>query len=279
MMGRGIGMGLWHLISLEARLAWRHRLVHVVLVVAVLFGLLIRFAIPGDIHPAAIDVGGWTGLMPPSVFGVAFDVHVLQPGVMKTPLNHLMIPLLLAIDVGLLGFMFGAVMVLQDKQCRTITCFRITPAGALAYISAKLTVNLALTLLNTVLLIGIGAHELLAYPAIYPLVLLSGVGMTLLGIGMAVFFRTLSSFFYPMACVGMVVALPMYPYLHPAATIPLIEILPSYWLIQGADAILFSPPASEVAPQGAFLMLAIFAVAGALFSLWAVSRRLLKEVA
>lgn len=258
------------LLKLDAKLALRHKLVHVVVVVALVFGALIGFVVPSELSPAAPDSAGFASLASP-----ADAPTVLEPGARKPPFNQLFIPILFAVDLCLLGFMFGAVMILQDKEHGTIRYFRIGPGTGLDYLLSKLTINLGLALLNFLILVGLGAPAALAEPRLYLLVLLTCAGMTLLGLGLAVFFRSVAQFFFPLALVGVFAAMPMYLVLTPTAALAWTWWLPTYHLLFGAEAIMFAGDPALI--RAAFWFNATFTLLAAGFCGLAINHRLLRE--
>ncbi len=340
------------LLELDAKLALRHNLLTVVVVIAVLFGALIRFALPDTLEHESRDfvldasegqrlvaLAERAGLDPtlldspdelrqavadePNSLGIMFEGSpaapratvfiqgdesperlaliatgvdlfwrlmsadeatlaawpqptVLDPGAQKPPFNEAFIPLLFAVDLALLGFMFGAVMVLQDKQSGTLSVYRVGPAGATEYLLSKLGINLALSLLNLLLLVGIGAPHLLGLPALYPLVLLTCGGMTLAGMGLAVLFRSISQFFVPLIAVGLLGAMPMYLVFSPSAALDWTWWLPTYHVLFGAEALLFDGDPEVV--RAALIYAALFMLVSTIFCATAFSRRLLREV-
>ncbi len=344
--------GLLALIALDARVAVRHRLVHVVVVLASAFGLLLGYAVPDQLTPASRDLvldqtpdGRFTALVQTAAersedghvyddeaalraalaeesdaIGIIFAgtpqapqarvirqghesrdrvalmktltdalwahqgglerapshfVTVLTPEATKPPLGHALVPVLFALDVCLLGFIFGAVMMLQEKHSGTVGYFRITPGRVGAYLGAKLAVNLALVALNALILVGLAGPSLLAAPALLPLVLLGGAGMTLLGLGLAVYFRDLSSFFYAMAAIGLIAAVPMYPFFNPSIDLGWSALLPTHQVLFGSYAACFGGAPELV--RNALLALAGFTLLSAGFAWFAVSTRLMKE--
>jgi ABC-2 type transport system permease protein len=267
--------GLLTLLKLDATLAIRHRLLAVTIVVAVAFGLLIRFAVPSEITHATPDLladhVGELELPTPTV---------LDPEARKPAFDQQMVPILFALDLCLLGFMFGAVMVLEDRQNGTIRAFRVAPAGALAYVTSKLGVNLGLSLINLVLLVGLAAPAMLAKPALVGLALLICAGMTLLGIGLAPLSRSLAQFFFPMIVIGLVCALPMYLVWSPARGLAWTRVLPTWHMLFGTEAIAFGAgraAARTLANEAAIYGLVFLILAGVL-ALVTVDRRLLKEM-
>lgn len=261
--------GFMTLVRLDATLAVRHKLVHVTAAIALLFGLLIAFVFPSElaIDGVSLDPSEPLAITPPTV---------LEPGAEKPPFNQLFIPILFAVDLCVLGFMFGAVMILQDKEQGTVRCFRVGPGTSVEYIAAKLTVNLGLSLLNLLILVGLGAPRALAEPQLIVLVLATCAGMTLLGMGLAVFFRSIAQFFFPLAAVGLLGAMPMYLVFTPSAALEWTMWLPTYHVLFGAEAIMFAGEPSVI--RTALLSCSVFAVLAAGFCGAAVHNRLMREV-
>ena len=257
------------LLRLDATLAVRHRLLHVVVVVAVLFGVVVRFLLPAEAP------GAWDHLDPEALVS-GLPVQVLDPGSSHPPRNLTVLPVLFAVDLCVLGFMFAGVMVLQDKEFGTLRLFRVSPGTTAGYLGSKLAVNVGLTALNYVVLVGIGAPHLLPVLPAAAIVLLAASGMTLLGIALAVFFRNLSSFFYPLAAVGLLAAVPMYKAEVPAANLEWAWWLPTWHALFGADAAYFGGPPQVV--QAGLWYTAAFATVAALAAWLAVDRRLMREV-
>lgn len=259
------------LVRLDLVLALRHKLVHVTLIVAAVFGALLGFALPEQLAaPELLAPEGFEPLAP----------TLLRPGVSKPPFNASWIPILFTVDLCILGHMFAAVMVLQDKQQGLIQLYRVSPGGAAAYVGSKLIVGLGLTSINLVVLVGLAYPRGLAEPWLYALVLLTCGGMTLLGIGLAVLFRSFAQYFYPLACVGLLAAAPMFLALEPSAPLDWTWWLPTYHVLFGGEALLFEagagPLDSELVRTALAYELVFFLGAAALAGLL-VHTRLLKE--
>jgi len=266
---------LWTLLRLDAKLAVRHRLLAVTIVVALVFGLLIRFAVPSEIDHAGPDLAAELDALDDLPAPTVLDPEAHKPG-----FDQQMVPILFALDLCLLGFMFGAVMVLEDRQNGTIRAFRVAPAGALAYVASKLGVNLGLTLINILILVGLAAPALLLEPALIGLALLICAGMTLLGIGLAPLTRGLAQFFFPMIVVGLVCALPMYLVWSPAPGLAWTWILPTWHILFGSEAIAFGAgrAAAHTLALEAGLHGLVFLLVTATLALVTVDRRLLREM-
>ncbi|MCA9696319.1 MAG: ABC transporter permease, partial [Myxococcales bacterium] len=190
------------------------------------------------------------------------------------PFDLLFIPILLALDLCLLGFMFGAVMLLQDKQNNTIAALRVTPATAWDYLGAKLLVNLGLSALNLLVLVGVAAPAFVLEPLLWLLVLLACMGMTALGMAIAVFIRSIAQFFYPLMLVGLLASTPLYMVFEPTAALSWTRALPTYQLLFGSEALLFAGDPALVAE--ALIYLGCFALVATLLCTALVHARLLR---
>jgi hypothetical protein len=259
------------LVRLDAKLAVRHNLLTVVLVVATVFGLLIRLLVPTELAHAMPDLAA--GLVLP-------DPTVLDAGARKAPLDQQMVFLMFALDLCLLGLMFGAVMVLEDRRTEAIRFYRVSPGGTLAYVASKLTVNVVLSLLNLVILVGLAAPQMLLQPGLIGLNLLLCSGMTLVGIGLAPLTRGIAQFFFPLLAIGLISALPMYLIWSPAQGLEWTWLLPTWHALFGSEAIALGAgrPAAEALALDAGLYGLVFFMACLVLALVTVNRRLLKEM-
>jgi hypothetical protein len=259
------------LVRLDAKLAVRHRLLTVALVVATVFGLLIRLLVPTEFEHAMPDLAAGLELPEPTV---------LDPSAHKAPLDQQMVFLLFALDLCLLGLMFGAVMVLEDRRTEVIRFFRVSPGGTLAYVASKLTVNVVLSLLNLLILVGLAAPQMLTQPKLIGLNLLLCSGMTLLGIGLAPLTRGLAQFFFPLLAIGLISALPMYLIWSPAQGLEWTWLLPTWHALFGSEAIALGAGrrAAEAMALEAFVYGLVFFLGSLVLALVTVETRLLKEM-
>lgn len=263
--------GFVTLLRLDAKLAVRHKLVHVMLIVAIGFGALIGFLVPEQLDLGGLDVGiaqteSETASIPPTV---------LEPGAVEPPFNQLMLPVMYALDLCLLGFMFGSVMILQDKDQGTIRYFRIAPGSALQYMASKLALNLGLSLVNLVVLTAFVAPWALLEPALYALTLLICAGMTTLGMTISVFLRNISQWFFPAIALSLIGTMPVYLMFTPTQSLAWTRWLPTYHILFGSEAVMFGD--AEVA-RTALLYALVFASLSALACGLAIRGRLLREV-
>lgn len=263
------------LLRLDAKLAVRHKLVHVMLLVAIGFGALIGFA-----APERLDLGGLDSIDDMDV-GIAEAAAasapptVLEPGAVKPPFDELLLPVMYALDLCLLGFMFGSVMILQDKEQGTIRYFRIAPGSALQYMASKLALNVGLSLVNLIVLTAFVAPWALLEPGLYAVTLSICAGMTALGMTIAVFLRNISQWFFPAIAVSLIGTLPVYLMFTPTQSLAWTRWLPTYHILFGSEAVMFDD--AEVAATALIYGLVFASLTISACGL-AIRGRLLREV-
>jgi hypothetical protein len=262
--------GLLWLLKLDAKLAVRHRLLGVALAVAVVFGLIVRLLVPAEFGHELPELAVGVELPAPTV---------LDDAARKLRLDHQMIFLLFALDLCLLGLMFGAVMVLEDRRTGTIAVHRITPIGPLRYVGSKLAINVALTLANYVILVGIAAPRLLGMPELLGLVVLLCAGMTLVGIALAPLSKGIAQFFFPLIAIGLITSLPMFQIWSPARGLAWTRALPTWHVLFGSEAIAFGEgrAAAAALAHDAWIYGLVFLLGSAALSLLTVHFRLFRE--
>lgn len=258
-------------IALDLRQAYRHRFVHVVVGVASAFGALVRFAVPPHVQRPM----PWSEV--PRELGTHHVLTVLGPLREPPPFDLSFVPLMLGLDVVMLGFLFGGVMVLQEKMDGTLRAYRVGPGGTAPFVLSKLLVNVLLGGLNAAVFLAWAHPSALLSPGLVLLVLGVTTVLTLLGMGLATYFDSLSTFFYPLAVVGLVLNLPMLAYVSPSLELAWLEWVPTWDVMFVGRALLFDPESVRAWEVMARVGLGL-ALTGA-FATWSIDRRLMKEVA
>lgn len=256
------------LLRLDAKLAVRHRLLAVTLAVALVFGLLVRLFVPAELHHEGLA-------LPPAELPLA---TLLDPSASKPRLDHQALLLLFALDMCVLGLMFGAVMVLEDRRTETIALHRVTPIAAHHYVLAKLLVNLGLTTLNYLILVALIAPAWLSNAGLAGLVLALCAGMTLLGIAIAPLARSLSHFFFPLMVIGLVTSLPMLQIGSPARGLDWSRALPTWHVLFGGEALALGGgrAAARALGHDAWIYALVFVLVTAALALASVHLRLFR---
>lgn len=259
-------------LALDVRQAVRHRFVHVVIGVASAFGALLRFVVPSDIERPL----PWDEI--PRDIPPHHVLTALGPITDPPPFDLALVPLMLGLDVVMLGFLFGGVMVLQEKMDGTVGAYRVGPGGTAPFVLSKLLVNVLLGALNAAVFLAWAHPAALLSPGLVLLVLGVTTTLTLFGMGLASFFDSLSSFFYPLAVVGLVLNLPMLAYVSPSLDLAWLAWVPTWDVMFVGRALLFDPASVTGVATVAVRILLGLALMGA-FATWAIDRRLLKESA
>lgn len=202
-------------------------------------------------------------------------VRTLDPQGAPAALKTFLLPLLFGLDTSVLGFLFAGVMVLQEKMNGTIRFYRASPGSAGLYITSKVAVNTALALAGAAVMTAFVAPASLLDARLWALLLFTVAGLTLLGVGLSVFFRNLSGFFYPLAAVALLLSAPMVPYQLPSTALPLLEWVPTHAVMFGALELLH--PSGRGTFGGAMAVAGAWFVATAAFAGAAVHFKLMRE--
>ncbi len=207
---------------------------------------------------------------------VTYRQELLRPAGEKPPFNLSLVPLLLAVEVAMLGLFFVAALVFQEKEEGSICAFRVSPAGTWPYIISKTTVNVFLSLLYGFLLFIFTLGLRPELPAVMLLVALTSLLVTALGLTVSVFFKSLSEFVYVSAAIIAVISLPMVSYFLPSFRAAFFPFIPTYPLMFGIRELVFSTgKAGFYLPM--LLILAAEVLLMLILSRFAVERKLMKE--
>lgn len=204
-----------------------------------------------------------------------FEVALLRAPSDPVPLNLSTVPVALVFEVVLLGFFFGAVMIFQEKQEGVNRAYRVSPATTLDYIASK-------TALFTMMSVVYGGLLLLAvfgldaaYGRVLLLVVLTSVMMTLLGLAIAVFFNSISDWFFVGLAVLMLNLLPVVSYGLPTFAPDWLTWIPSYPVLFGVRELLFPTGASGFMTP-LVLQLLLFNAIAFVLAYVALERKLMK---
>lgn len=219
--------------------------------------------------PATEGAGGAAG----------YQVVRIQPDAPRLGIDDLLIPVLVAFDVLILGFLFIAVMLFQEKQEGSIWAYRVTPGGTFAYVSAKVALWVALSVVYGTLLAAatvgfrMSAVAWLQYLAV---LVLSSLFMTSLGLFVAVFFEGISDWFFVGIVILVANMIPNVSFMNPSFSPGWVTEIPSYSAIFTVRDIMFGTGHDGFFAEFVLRYLIYNAVAVPLAYL-GVGRRLLKE--
>jgi ABC-2 type transport system permease protein/fluoroquinolone transport system permease protein len=209
-----------------------------------------------------------------------YPVEYLRPAATVVPLNLSGVPIFLAFEVGILGFLLVAVFVFQEKQEGTIRAYRVTPGGLWPYLASKALVFTVIGIAYGAIVIVLGfslsgTSLAVNWPAILVLVTWASLFMTTFGLGFAAWFNNLSHWFFPGLGLLVLNLLPFVSYVYPVWSPAWVTVIPSYGLVYALREALFSTGEPELI--GRTLVAGLPWLAGAVaFGALSVQNRLLK---
>ncbi|KGE73328.1 ABC transporter permease [Spirochaeta lutea] len=211
----------------------------------------------------------------PDNSGLNRPVTYLRPQSEPIPLNLSGVPIFLAFEVGILGFLLVAVFIFQEKQEGTIRAYRVTPGGLWPYILSKALVFTLLGLVYGFGVVVLGFGGDFNAPGLLGLIVYGSMFMTLFGLGFSAWFRNLSHWFFPGLALLILNMLPFFSYIYPVFNPSWIQVIPSYNLVYALREVLFPSGDGELITQT--LLWGLLWTAGAAgFAAWSVQKKLLK---
>lgn len=157
-----------------------------------------------------------------------FEIRTLTPEPEKISLNRFVLPTLIVFEVMVLGFLFTAVLLFQEKQEGSLKAFRVSPAGTLTYLLTKLIVWTVLSgIYGTVLILATLGWKV-EYFHVLPLLLLGSGMMTLFGIATAAFFNNISQWMFVGVGILVVNMIPQIAFVNPTLSGGWYEFIPSH---------------------------------------------------
>jgi ABC-2 type transport system permease protein/fluoroquinolone transport system permease protein len=204
------------------------------------------------------------------------QLELLRPESSKPPFNLSLIPVVLFTEVISVGFIFAAVMVLEEKTEGSVEAYRVAPSGAWLYITSKSAVNVLLAVIYALAVILMTLGWVPAVPQVLLITALASLLVTLFGLWLSTYFNSLSDFMYVLIVFSIVLGLPVAAYFVPAFKLKVLELIPSYQLMFSVRELLFpSGKAGFLQPLVSTLAAETLVVLG--LCKWGISRRLLKE--
>lgn len=159
----------------------------------------------------------------------------------EIPFNKDLVPIFIALEAVMFGFILIAVLVFQEKDERSLRAYRISPSNTMLYIWSKVIVITILSLFYglsvIVFTIGFSAD----YLALLVIILLSSIFITLLGLTLSVFFKNISEFLIVSVLTLGILQLPTISYFNPSFSPYYLRWLPSYPIMFGVRQAMFFP--------------------------------------
>lgn len=166
------------------------------------------------------------------------EIILLEKSQDQLSFNKNFIPMLLAMDVIFLGFMFVAVMVFQEKQEGGIFVYRVSPAGTFNYLMSKITVNTLIALMFALIFAFITIGFSINYFHYILIVFVSSFFVTAAGLFLGQFYDSVSNFIYTILSFTLILMLPMLVFVGIFEENVFFMILPSYPVFLGIKELL-----------------------------------------
>lgn len=205
-----------------------------------------------------------------------YEVKYLRNKTNPIPFNKNIVPLMLVTEAIMLGFLLISVMVFQEKEEGSIKAYRVTPSGALEYIVSKIVVNILLAVIYSFLIVIFTIGLSINYINLLTIIILASLLMTLLGLSISVFFKSLQEFLFVGVFILIIAGLPMASYLSPSFAPSFINLIPSYNVLFALREVLFSTGKSEFILSTNIMLLFQSSIL-LLISYVTVRRKLMKE--
>lgn len=194
-------------------------------------------------------------------------------------MSDLLVPIVLVFEGMLLGFLFVAVMVFQERQEGSVTAYRTSPSGVWAYVLGKIGVWTILTTLYSALFaflatrFSMGGRQWLQLMVL----MLSGAAfMTALGYAVSLFFKSISDWFFIGVGILVLNMLPQVSFAMPTFSPQWLSWIPSQAALFTSRDIVFGGTQWAVVAQPTLLYLAL-AVVLTIVSAALTKLRLFKE--
>lgn len=180
-----------------------------------------------------------SSLVPPEKPLAKVRVESIREEAAPVPQNKRLMPTFICFEAIVTGFLMAAILLLGEKQEMVLKAYRISPGGTASYIISKVllfaVVGTIYASLMTVLTVGVNFN----WGLFLLLTLLGCILYTLFGLGVAVFFKDISSWFFVATLVLSINMLPMVSYSAPTFSSVWLQYIPSYPLMFAYSEVLF----------------------------------------
>ncbi|MBM7614464.1 ABC transporter permease [Alkaliphilus hydrothermalis] len=203
-----------------------------------------------------------------------YQVKYIRPPGEVIAKNKTAVAALLTFEVLILGFLFIAVFMFQEKNEGSLRAYRISPSGISQYIFSKVSVFLVIGLIYGISFVLLTLGVSVDFVNLSILIILGVTLYTLLGMIVAVYFNNISDWFFAGMGILILNMLPIISYGFPVFAPKWITWIPSYPIIFAFSEVLF-PTGRTFASLILMLALGNIVVYGACHLV--VESRLMKE--
>ena len=187
-------------------------------------------------------------------------------------LNQMLLPLLLIMTLGMIGALVVPLLLVEEKEKRTLDFLLASPASLKEIVAGKALTGVAYTLLITGLLLGLNRHLVGNWLLMLLTILLGLIFVVAIGLLMGSLFETTMQVNTWASSVLLILLAPSFPSLGlPAALDTAMRFIPTYYLTEALKVSVAGSASSRIwghlAVVLACTVLAFFAAA------WALHRR------
>jgi ABC-2 type transport system permease protein/fluoroquinolone transport system permease protein len=209
-----------------------------------------------------------------ALYGEADAIHMLRGAQAAPEGRKAYVPFFLALDVAMMGFMMGAVLMLEERGDGTLRALRVTPVGTATYILSKSLVFLLVSLVYAALLMLVMGTWPINPLAFWSLLIAGSLLFTFLGMILATFFKTMSEWLFAGMAVLVAGMLPIVSFLAPSFQPRWMGWIPTTWMLDGFNELLF--PVGRSVTQWVLMTIGVTLVVYAACHV-AIRQRLMKE--
>jgi len=203
-----------------------------------------------------------------------YEIQYLRPIAEPVSGKLTAIPSLLAFEVLILGFMFVAVFMFQEKEEGSIRAYRISPSSTAIYILSKTLVFVVIGLVYGLSLVMLTMGFTVNYLIIGLIIVLGSILYSFLGAIVAVFFNNISEWFVIGTGLLMLNMSPVLSHLYPTFSPRIVTMMPSYSILFIFNETMF-PTGKSITPW--IISLSIMTAIAYIICYMLVDRKLMKE--
>ncbi len=171
--------------------------------------------------------------------GLEIKVKSITESTGRVPENIRLAPVFICFEALISGFLMAGILMLEEKEGKTIKAYRVSPAGTLEYVTAKTilfgTIGTVYALLMAVFIIGFQ----FSWSGFILMAFVSSSLFTLLGLSITVFFQDISSWFSLSVSFLALNMLTMVSYSSPSFSPAWIRVIPSWHMLFAFEKLMF----------------------------------------
>ena len=187
-------------------------------------------------------------------------------------LNQMLLPLLLIMTLGMIGALVVPLLLVEEKEKRTLDFLLASPASLNEIVAGKALTGVMYTLLIAGLLLGINRQLVGNWVLMLLTIVLGLVFVVAIGLLMGSLFETTMQVNTWASSVLLILLVPSFPSLGlPAALDTAVRVIPTYYLTEALKLSLAGGPSSRI--WGHLAVILICTVIAFVAAAWALHRR------